>query len=181
MITELQKKLEKTAAILKARVDHSGDWGTRLHLDGFSVFTRVNGPRLEFSVSVPRSNEIYTLQHGFKTSIGVSSEKTAEKIAADLMTRLIPDAIAYRDMILGRLKEHDDYISSRDGLKKRVYEAMGETPKHTNTDNISGYVNRNGENERYFSANVGRDTVNLNLSGLTIEQVEAIGKLLRKK
>lgn len=179
MTTELQKKIELAAKLLGGTSTHREDWATTLNLDGFSLFIRLNSDKLTPMLSVPRSNEVYTSQHGYVTSINIGKQKTAEQIAQDIKRRLLPDALKYRDMINERLREHDSYLASQSSIKDRSCKALGIESSDGQT--VTGYVNRDQETEVYTRVRANRNTVDLELTGLSIEQVEAIGKVLRKK
>ena len=171
-----QEKLIEVCKILNCNYENKIDWSFTLKFDKGGLWTRMHEreTHFEFSCCVPRSHLVYSKDKPSK--IKVSKAKTPEQIAKDLSRRMLPSFNEYADKINEALARHDEWTGKRKNLLHEVCIVFYGEAKNI-TDECSektGYCN-----EHYVRIRASENTVNLNVDGLSLEQVKKIVEVIK--
>lgn len=178
------KKLKAVASKLNCKVITEYDHLGRLVFDhGGIIFVRYNGKggKWELSASGERNNEVYTdhLSKDLTLKINLSRDKDANKIAQDIEKRLIPDLNKYVTILNQRLKEHDEYVNTRNATMENACMILGlKYPENNNSSENSGFMNQYGKNESYVKFRITSDQVEIQSLTVTLDQLKKIKKIL---
>lgn len=148
---------------------------------GGEIFLRFDGGIISISGNYCRDIQN---QHHYpkdRTSIKVSASKTDETIAKDIKRRFIPFfALEYFES-----KECADswtsHITAKRNLAKTLCDAAGiDAREDYGSQDISGYMNRDKDNEKYIRMLMHSTTCDLTIDSLTEEQALQVIALVRK-
>lgn len=146
------------------------EWATHIvHEDGLIIWVREEDGRLSFAPVGKNLGRGYYM-HWEENPITVSANRSPESIAADLMRRLLPDAREFHENLIAWEKQIRCMMDKRDSAKKALL-ALPDAYEGV----VGEVVHGPG-----WSAHVNVGTVDMKLSGLTVDQAVRIVEMINE-